>query len=517
MDTATTSLSGAVEALVALGRTNPELGSALRAFAEAMLAEFAPSPAASPCEAAVVEIAAGAAPQPAQEPASPAAAAARQGDRPVTRAELAALVKRFTDGAPAATAPDPAATPPPAADGGEGFDLALVEQRCRLKAEGARWAAERRRLFREGADYRVEIEPRDGELIARARELRGCFLWLNGPGAPEPESPEQFGLIANCFENLADALFLVRATDADEEAPPGDLELAVDLLAEAQSAVRGAASVLDRVDSDQDAAFGWLRATTRERSIRVDRFMRVNDPADPAAWQELASRIEEALGRGERRRRAERLFAQVRQRASRLTSGGGTGAAWESLGETVGALLAAGTPPSNVALRQALLPLAEADHGEGEIPEPLRRVFSEIDRFMAARPAAAAPTTSREPTAEVQKVAGFLRGRSVVLIGGDRRRDAEQALRDAFGLQELYWIETREHGPLAMMEHYVARPDVVLVLLAVRWSSHSYGDVQAFCNTHEKVLVRLPAGYNPNRVADEVLRQASDRLHAGGA
>ena len=38
-------------------------------------------------------------------------------------------------------------------------DLALIAERCRLKAEGARWAVERDELLRDGADFSFDIRP----------------------------------------------------------------------------------------------------------------------------------------------------------------------------------------------------------------------------------------------------------------------------------------------------------------------------------------------------------------------
>jgi hypothetical protein len=48
---------------------------------------------------------------------------------------------------------------------------------------------------------------------------------------------------------------------------------------------------------------------------------------------------------------------------------------------------------------------------------------------------------------------------------------------------------------------------VTTVLLAIRWSSHSYGEVRDFCEKHGKLFVRLPGGYNPNQVAHQILLQ----------
>src|SRR5262249_32543970 len=64
-------------------------------------------------------------------------------------------------------------------------------------------------------------------------------------------------------------------------------------------------------------------------------------------------------------------------------------------------------------------------------------------------------------------------------------------------------------------EPYVARPDVAVVVLAIRWSSHSFGEVKEFCDQYGKPLGRLPGGYNPNQVALQILGQCSERLRAG--
>ena len=106
----------------------------------------------------------------------------------------------------------------------------------------------------------------------------------------------------------------------------------------------------------------------------------------------------------------------------------------------------------------------------------------------------------------------MLNGRSVLLIGGLRRPSAKEALESAFGLKELIWFETREHEPVSGFEAYVAQTDVAVVLLAIRWSSHSYGEVKQFCDKHGKAFIRLPGGYNPNQVAVKILEQARDRL-----
>jgi hypothetical protein len=76
----------------------------------------------------------------------------------------------------------------------------------------------------------------------------------------------------------------------------------------------------------------------------------------------------------------------------------------------------------------------------------------------------------------------------------------------------LVWIETKEHQAVDAFEPLIARPDVALVLLAIRWSSHAFGDVKQICDRHGKLLIRLPGGYNPNQVAAQILAQSSAQL-----
>jgi hypothetical protein len=103
------------------------------------------------------------------------------------------------------------------------------------------------------------------------------------------------------------------------------------------------------------------------------------------------------------------------------------------------------------------------------------------------------------------------------MIGGVPRPHARQALERAFGLAALDWVGTREHESIAPFEAHVARPEVAVVLLAIRWSSHSFGGVLRFCDHHRKPLVRLPGGYNPDQVARQILEQVSGRLQAGAS
>ena len=92
----------------------------------------------------------------------------------------------------------------------------------------------------------------------------------------------------------------------------------------------------------------------------------------------------------------------------------------------------------------------------------------------------------------------------------------QESLRRALGLSELLWIETKEHQSIDSFEPLIARADVAVVLLAIRWSSHAFGDVRQFCDRHGKALVRLPGGYSPNQVAAQIVGQCSGKLERSG-
>jgi len=400
--------------------------------------------------------------------------------------------------------------------------LDLVVQRATLKHDCCRWAIERRRRLAERADFETFIKPRDDELLAAARRLPSCYVWPLDPYIPLPDDAG-LELASQCYRNLARAAehaAQVHAARAEAET----LERAYALLAEAQSAVRALPRRLElelRVDTDQEEAFRWLRQRTEEDQVYIPRHMRLNDPADPERAGDLEARLHEARDAWDASRRViearERLLNTVRYHARRLRERRGLEGEhdWRRLHESVVELLAGGLPPSNVELREALLPIVE------EIPESLstdpqfQRVLRELDRFLASREMEPGqPVEERLDDEVVCRARELLRGRVVLLIGGERRRETEERLKRIFDLADLRWITTREHQSTADFEPAIARAETALVLLAIRWASHSFEDVADFCARYGKAFVRLPRGYGANQIAREVLRQASRSLEA---
>ena len=401
----------------------------------------------------------------------------------------------------------------------EGFDLPMIEKRARLKATAARWACERRRRLEAGCDFQEDILPNDQELIGEARDLPDCFLWMLHRNGPDPEYASQWETIAGCFEAVADGVHI--ATDLYDGGSDEDFEESLNLLAESQSALRRAIVEIDgRPDSDQKKVYDWLRTVAREEHIYIPRYLRAHDAADPERWEDVCYRIEQLTERVEEARKEEKQrqknFFKLKYLSRKIAEEGDTeGEHWPSLIETVQILLTSGAKPSNPEIREALLPILDdlPEGGEESYSPEFRQTLIELDRFLSARPEATkAPVEKTQESEAVVKSRALLAGKSMVLIGGERRQHAAEAIQKAFDLKELIWIATREHESVSTFEPHVAREDVALVVLAIRWSSHSYGDVQDFCRQYDKPLVRLPAGYNPNQIAEQITTQVSDKL-----
>ena len=114
---------------------------------------------------------------------------------------------------------------------------------------------------------------------------------------------------------------------------------------------------------------------------------------------------------------------------------------------------------------------------------------------------------------EVSEVKQLLKGKRVVLIGGHCRLDAKHRLEKAFGLKQLDWVECRGlRKALESFDAHIGHQEVATVLLAIRWSRHSFGNAKTYCDKYGKPLVRVPGGYSPNQVAHQILRQCGDRF-----
>ncbi len=398
-------------------------------------------------------------------------------------------------------------------------DLSAIDARCRLKAEGARWAVERQRCMNEGIPFKTAIEPRDRDLIARAKQV-GCFLWMNAPTAPRPADLGLLGALASCFEAAAEAAALLRefAMEPQEE----DLfHQRLDVAAKAQSALRSAVTAVGApTDTEQQSIYEWLRRTAAETGTFIERHLRADDPADPNSSADIRNCIQavrEACRKSfDRRRQQTDRVKRLRYHTKRLASGSGTDHDWHTIAQVADQLVGDGMPPSSREIRDAVLPIINTAPGSDGFPLAFRLVLREAQKYRAEQDAEqdVQPPGQDEVvlTDEVRAVRKFLEGTSLVMIGGDCRDHAQEAIKKAFALKEVDWVKSRAHQSVERFRPHIMREDVQVVLLIIRWASHGWGDIKQLCDRHGKLFVRLPGGYSPNQVADQIMAQCGRLL-----
>lgn len=401
--------------------------------------------------------------------------------------------------------PEPQGPRPASSTAAEDDDLEALAFRCRAKAEAARRAAERQRRIHERSEPPDEDAASDPPIRAWADALTDAFYWASADDPSGTLDVARLDDVAGCFETAAEGLLLVR------DRPKG-LERRLALLAEAQSALRESLHRLKAgEDADQAEVFQWVKDVAARRRLYLKRFLRADDPADPTAWPDLLARIEALAGSGPQTQRQSALLDHLRSLCTSVGEERSEGA-WRSILDDVDEWVREGSPPSSRELRELLLPILDELPDDADAPPGFQLVLREVDRYLATRSASAAAAISQGPSPSVREAARLLSGRSVVLIGGLRRPEAQGSLKSAFGLKELIWIATKEHQSTSSFEPAVARSDVALVMLAIRWSSHAFGDVKQLCDRHGKPLVRLPGGYNANQVAAQILSQCSGQF-----
>ncbi len=401
----------------------------------------------------------------------------------------------------------------------QGRDLEGVIKRLGVKVRACRWAIQSRAEQAAGGAESETAAAARRQLIADAKALPDCWIWCIDPNGPPLPDDAELERIAGCYEALAAAANLIVLSEMDGEQA---VEEAVGLLAEAQSAMRVALEWMEKEDVDQFAVFSWLRNATQSRHIYLSRYMRVDDPGDPAQWSQRLDRANQMIQQRQALRRRthgrDQLLKKARYHALRLANDHGGEHDWATLSNTVEELIAEGMPASNSELRESIKPLAERIPEDLELGPGMGLVLSNLDAYLATqaqndRPEAEDRAEVSSP--DVQRVANLLQGRVLVLVGGQNRPFASAKLKRAFRLEAVEWLVSEEHESLETFEPAVARRETAVVLLAIRWSSHSYGELARVCTRYGKPFVRLPGGYNPEQVAAQILKQVGQTLESG--
>ncbi len=368
-------------------------------------------------------------------------------------------------------------------------DLDTVAVNLGLKAKAARWVAEHGYTEERGA-----LEERYA-LLDEARSL-GCFLWMFDRNRVDPHATAALSEVAELYALTARALaFWQAAGDTPDERD------ADKVMAETQAALRLAAYTTGGwYDPDQYALFTALRLSAQASRTFLPQLSR---DYQPLGVDVLTARLDELKKARAYRESHLKAVTQTRNKLryhiSLVVKDPGDRAQWSKVDEAMRELHA---------LDDNAHELLTSLRGL-EVPEALPELAASLAAKAAPSPKAE-PNLTDTPSESINRARDLLRGREIVIVGGDERKEAVAQLSAAFGCR-VRWLETAPHTSLSVLEPAIT-DDVAVVLLLIRWSSHVYGELVHACKARGVPLVRLVGGYNLNRVAHDVLEQAGERL-----
>lgn len=403
-----------------------------------------------------------------------------------------------------------------------GIDLALVEQRSTLKGAACRLFIERRAT---PADTLEEMDTRArmNHMIAQAKAMPNCFLWVFWRERTQPDDQHLRQIAENYDVHAAAVGLMRRLVGSTEKESSSDLEAAFYLLAEANSALRVAMESTWLTDHDRDQAdiHTWLRQETASRRIYIGRYMTVDDPADPADAAGLVVRIKDLLTRIDDRagkvKSIKSALTQVKYHSNQIVKNAPEPSEndWRKISQALTKLRSLGVAHTDRRFVEALGVQAAA-----LCPPALAEELTLTDVLARVQTAPAADEHDDDHAAhergwseQVTTVREWLRGRRMVLMGGERNGQAVDRLKDAFELSDVEWVPLTEHGSALPMRGPIQRADTAVVVVIVKLAGHLHADeAQAYSAEAGKPCVLLTGGYNPERVAQDIVQQASDRL-----
>jgi hypothetical protein len=419
--------------------------------------------------------------------------------------------------------------------------LSTVVARCRVKAAAAKLVTKRVA----GATL-AETEADEEKIRKQAEAIPDCGLWMfDGSGMKQPKA--LWDDLTGGYTVCASAAELLKIWMAQGPDLSTGQEVLL-LCAEAQSMLLYAVSDLAWVNRDHEQVqlFVHIRELGKIHQIYVPRFLRREDPADPSKWPDLLQRLAKAIvkfGGGlsatvssntnvdtltplqtpalpaDPAKVRAKALGNLRFKLRKLSEQDDAPLEeWPRMVELLEQAVQAGVPPSSLELREMLVPVFSRLPRDLEAPAPVERVFRAIELHLESLKTDDEPLPELNPSdPEIAATAELLRGKELVFIGGLRRSHHINALKKAFSLSDVRWLSTPEHTSFTVFEADIARSEVAVVVLAIRWSSHDYASVQQYCTRYGKPLVRLKAGYNPSQVAHAILEQVSDKLKSNVA
>jgi hypothetical protein len=362
------------------------------------------------------------------------------------------------------------------------------------------------------------VKPEYNAIREEAGTMQPLYLWMIDRETARI-ARDDWVMLSGCYRNMARAAQLVASFSEGTDAPIDFVRL----LAESQSMVLSALGMVEvSRDVVQLGLFDWCRDEAQKRGEFVSH-LSLSDMANPALWGGLQARIDAAVERCEEDRTRDKAQKKnlntIRYHTSQIQVDESSDHAndWNRIHSAMQRFFDTGGKASDPRLVDLLVPLADLIPEEHALQkDTFRRTLPFVDQRIANQ-ARSLPVAEgdRAPSPELVEARELLRGKVAVLIGGEAREPARKLLEQELELKELRWLSSREHESLSSFVPDVRRNETALVLLAIRWASHSFEEVQAACNQFDKPYVRLPGGYGANRVAYEIIRQQGARLKKG--
>ncbi len=481
---------------------------------------------------------------------------------------------------PAARGHSGGAQPDPTPGGGDAAPAKRVTSRLSVVVTRARWKAaacrlsldKRSQALAEGTEeLAAQIEAREVSLRTRLSSLPDTGTWmLDLPFGRrisetdaldvDEEAAKKLDRVADCYDTLAAGAEIAMELDeggAFQKTPPPAF---LYLLAEAQSALlQSLAEAPTRSDSDQRDVFLWLKDQTTHYRIYVDRFMRLDDPADPSGSKDLLERMRrssrEILAQVKGRRERGQLVAKVRYHISKLRGEGPLSAGEvESLRHALDEWVKRGLERNDRGLTDVLDPLRSRvespdsetekalgkildafptrdgrtggrseDEGQadnrstGSSPRPVESQSSDGAGRDGAAKGDVSPEEARRPEELLAEVQELLSGREVTLFMGptDELDVARLGVELGAGTFSAVVIDTTqdEEARAAKLQEQLGL-DTELFLLGIRLDPEEYQTFKQGCISRDKQFVRLPGSLDAQAIAHQVSRQVGWRLRA---
>lgn len=393
-------------------------------------------------------------------------------------------------------------------------DLDVIDRRCRMKAEACGLAIARQ----ENPDDQM-VRGKISELITRVKKVPNGVLWMLLPDGARPPRTVQPGIqqmrrLERLFENLGKAVDLVKRT-REKVSSEAMKKQALELLAESNSALREAIkdTWLQKPDTDQDETFTYLNLVTSSERVFIGRYMRLDDPANPDDHGDVLRRLNELatkLEAGDKKKREiDKAFKVLRYHAAQIATGEGAEHDWKKL-DTVSKDLEERDVSLDDSRWQGML--EELLKAGSQAPEQFGVIRDILADLRGELKRGGGTTQERKDSDDVKRVRAALQGKRVVMVGGERDPLQERAIVERLGF-DLEWVELREHASAAPLRQAIQRPGTALVLILVRLSGHHHGyEAKDVCREEGVAFVNLTAGFNPARIAHEIVEQASEKL-----